>query len=259
MQNVERITSNQNSHVKRWSKLQTKKGRKESGTYLLEGWHLVSEALKAGIDLVEIMVVDPNDWNPLKSLPTTTMRYEITEEVAKHISSTKTPQGVFATVLVNNESNKIPNNLHGQWLLLDQLQDPGNVGTIVRTADAAGLTGVVLGDGSVDLYNPKVVRSMQGSQFHINLLSGNLLEWLTEFEYQDIPTYGTELNPQAVAYDQVPTGESFGLIMGNEGNGTSSEILAATTKNLYIPMNGKAESLNVAVAAGILMFQLTKK
>ncbi len=162
-------------------------------------------------------------------------------------------------MLVNNESNKIPNNLHGQWLLLDQLQDPGNVGTIVRTADAAGLTGVVLGDGSVDLYNPKVVRSMQGSQFHINLLSGNLLEWLTEFEYQDIPTYGTELNPQAVAYDQVPTGESFGLIMGNEGNGTSSEILAATTKNLYIPMNGKAESLNVAVAAGILMFQLTKK
>lgn len=259
MQKVERITSNQNPHVKRWSKLQTKKGRKESGTYLLEGWHLVSEALKAGIELVEIMVVNPNDWDQLSQISSTTTRYEITAEVAKHIATTKTPQGVFATAVVNDELSTIPVDLTGQWLLLDELQDPGNVGTIVRTADAAGLTGVIFGNGSVDVYNPKVVRSMQGSQFHIKLLTGNLLEWLVAFNQQHIPSYGTELNPQAVSFDQVATGGSFGLIMGNEGNGTSRELLAATSQNLYIPMQGKAESLNVAVAAGILMFQLTKK
>ena len=258
MQNIERITSNQNQHVKNWRKLQTKKGREEQGTYLIEGWHLVSEALQSGAQLVDILVVDPNDWGQLETDLDTVKRYEITTEVAKHISTTKTPQGVFATLAIPDNALQLPAELTGQWILLDQLQDPGNIGTIVRTADAAGMSGVVLGTGSVDLYNPKVIRAMQGSQFHIPVMGGDLLDWLDRFESQGIPTYGTELNPEAVAYDTIKTGKSFALVMGNEGNGATPQVLKATSQNLYIPMNGKAESLNVAVAAGILMFQLTK-
>lgn len=251
---MQNITSNQNNRVKEWRKMQTKKGRIKAGKYVIEGWHIVDEAIRHDKSLDEVMVTDANYLDELNIDSTTTETYLITPEVAKHISATETPQGVFAVLKTDDYHESIPEKLGGSWLLLDNIQDPGNIGTMVRTADAAGMNGVIFGKGSADIYNPKVVRSMQGSQFHLRLYSGDLAEWLTAFSKHNVPIYGTELNPQAIPYSSAAPTKQFALIVGNEGNGVSSELLAKTDQNLYIPMKGEAESLNVAVATGIVIF-----
>ena len=181
---------------------------------------------------------------------------EISTEIAKLLSETETSQGIFAVIQKIDLIEKPV--LNKPFLLLDNVQDPGNVGTMVRTADAAGFGGVVLGTGSVDLYNSKVLRSMQGSHFHLPIYQGDLNEWFDLFFEHGFPVYGTELNEEAVSYRAIEPQSVYGLVMGNEGNGMSAELLKRTTKNLYIPIVGQAESLNVAVAAGVVMFSLTK-
>lgn len=256
---MEKLTSIHNQHVKNWKKLQTKKYRRQTGTYLLDGWHLVNEAIQGGIHILQLigteeqLTAHPDLWEDADDV------YEVTEEVMQHITDTVTPQGIVAVVPLPN-SHEVPDmdTLKGGWLFLDRVQDPGNVGTMVRTADAAGFTGVVVSQRSADIYSPKVVRSMQGSQFHVRLYEGDLSKWVNDFKQINAPVYGTQLNPQAKSFRDVNPGETFALIMGNEGQGMSEQLLKQTTDNLYIPMQGRAESLNVAVSAGILMFQLNK-
>lgn len=254
---VEKINSLQNVHVKAWKKLQTKKGRKQQGMYLLDGWHLVNEAVKAHIPVKTLLITEKQlatdpDLTKFPAL------IEISEEVAAHISATVTPQGVFALVVLpaaeDDELAKL--DLTRPWLLLDNVQDPGNIGTMVRTADAAGFAGVAFGQGTVDVHQPKVERAMQGSQFHLHLISTDLTTLVERLHADNVPVYGSELNPEAVQYQDVDAPAAFGLVMGNEGNGMSKTLLAQTDQNLYIPIKGRAESLNVAVAAGILMFGL---
>ncbi|GAA2980591.1 TrmH family RNA methyltransferase [Lentilactobacillus parakefiri] len=255
--NIERITSNQNNRVKEWTKMQSKKGRVKSGQYVIEGWHIVDEAIRHRQAIKQLMVEDESYLGDLP-VDDATEVFLITPEIAKHISSTETPQGVFAVLNTADYHEQIPNDLRGAWLLLDNIQDPGNIGTMVRTADAAGLNGIVFGKGSADLYNPKVVRSMQGSQFHMQLFTGDILEWMAAFKAAGVKTYGTELNDQAISYYDITPTKQFALIMGNEGNGVDPRILEKTDQNLYIPMNGEAESLNVAVATGVLLFKFVK-
>ncbi|MBB1063706.1 TrmH family RNA methyltransferase [Limosilactobacillus fastidiosus] len=256
---MEKLTSIHNQHVKNWKKLQTKKYRRQTGTYLLDGWHLVNEATQAGNHLLQLIGTEEQlrAYSELQEFSDET--YEVTEEVMQHITDTVTPQGIAAVVSLP-DAHKIPdsNTLRGGWLFLDRVQDPGNVGTMVRTADAAGFTGVVVSHRSADIFGPKVIRSMQGSQFHLKLYEGNLEKWIEDFKKINAPVYGTQLNPQAKSFRDVEPGETFALIMGNEGQGMSQHLLNQTTDNLYIPMRGQAESLNVAISAGILMFQLNK-
>ncbi|AVK62408.1 RNA methyltransferase [Lactobacillus sp. CBA3605] len=256
---MEKINSLQNAHVKAWKKLQTKKGRHQQGLYLLDGWHLVNEAVKAKVSIKTLLLTEKQ----LATKPDLTHFpdvIEISEEVASHISATVTPQGVFALALLPKPAADplAQLDLSRPWLLLDNVQDPGNIGTMVRTADAAGFAGVAFGTGTGDIHQPKVERAMQGSQFHLQLISTDLAALVTQMKAQGLPIYGSELNPQAAAYLDVDAPVSFGLIMGNEGNGMSAALLAQTTKNLYIPIKGRAESLNVAIAAGILMFGLNR-
>ncbi|GBG94990.1 rRNA methyltransferase [Ligilactobacillus salitolerans] len=252
------IQSTGNTTVKNWKKLQTRKGRNQQGKYLLEGWHLVREALTAGEKISEIMVTSTAfaQIDLQADLPQEAALFEISEEVAQKLSATPSPQGIFATVIIDENASLRPDQATGAWLFLDTVQDPGNVGTMVRTADAAGFAGVVLSHGSVDFYQPKLVRSMQGSQFHIQISQGDLSEWTAAFQANSYPVFGSELNEKARSYDKVGRHENFALVMGNEGNGLSSKMLQQTSLNLYIPLKGKAESLNVAVAAGIMMFAL---
>jgi TrmH family RNA methyltransferase len=142
-------------------------------------------------------------------------------------------------------------------LLIDAVQDPGNIGTMIRTADAAGIDAVILGEGCADLYNPKVVRSTQGSLFHMPVIKGNLSEIIDELKQIGTPVYGTALEG-ASPFEEVEKSSRFALLVGNEGQGVSKELLEKTTKNLYIPIYGKSESLNVGIAAGILMYHLRK-
>ena len=251
------ITSTSNSRVKEWKKLNNKKRRKKQNKYILDGLHLVKEALKANKKVEELLITSKFEHLNEIEIPDETKVIMISEEVSKSISETQTPQGIFGIVSIEEEKITYPQKDVGAWLMLDGVQDPGNIGTMVRTADAAGFSGVILGEGSADLYNPKVVRAMQGSQFHIKVINDNLSGWIRHFKDMKVPVFGSELNEHAREYTNVGQHTDFALVMGNEGNGMSKEILEMTSINLYIPITN-AESLNVAVAAGILMFALKK-
>lgn len=250
---MEEIQSAKNARVKEWKKLLTRKGRDQKGQYVVEGVHLLEEAIKAD-EVVEIMVqsgFSAMDAEQLKQYPMTI----ISAEVSRAISATETPQGIFA--VCNKRTASVDPSLHRRLLLFDGVQDPGNIGTMVRTADAAGIDAVIFGEGTGDLYNPKVIRSAQGSHFHLNVETGNLSEWIGKLKAAGIPVYGTAIE-NAQVYTDVPPTDAFALIVGNEGAGVDPAILKLADKNLYIPLYGQSESLNVAIAAGILLYHLRK-
>ena len=252
------IESVKNNRVKQWKKLLTKKEREKTKTYMIEGFHMVEEAVKNNAHIHEIMLEDESMLEEigLSSHQMPENVWTISPEVARVISGAETPQGIFAIIVMPEEITI--EAATGPYLLLDRVQAPGNVGTMIRTADAAGFEGVLLGDGCADIYNDKTLRSTQGSHFHLKIYRKNLMEVVTLFKKWTIPVYGTALDEEAKSYDTVEKSKVFALIMGNEGQGLAQELLAQTTANLYIPIQGKAESLNVAVAAGIVMFELQK-
>lgn len=241
------IHSDKNAQVKQWKKLHTKKGRDQSGTFLVEGFHLVEEALS---QIEEIILSEKTEMPPsfdYGSIPVTV----VTEEISRQLAETETTQGIFAVCSQPKQDFTIGKT----FLLIDSVQDPGNLGTMIRTADAAGIDAVIVGKGSVDIYNPKVLRSAQGSHFHLPVVSGDLSVWIDKLREENIPVYGTSLENGAV-YTEAGRKDSFALLVGNEGSGVSKELLEKTQQNLYIPILGKSESLNVAVAAGILLYYL---
>lgn len=242
------IESAKNANIKQWKKLHTKKERTKAGQFLVEGKHLVEEALKSGI-VKELMVTAP-DMLPANINPDIEL-YELSEEAFSAMAETETPQHIAAvcTLPVFDEKK------YERILLLDAVQDPGNLGTLIRTADAAGLDAVILGDGTVDAFNGKTLRSAQGSHFHLPILKQTLQKVIPALKEQGIPVYGSALS-DAKEYRGVTADGPFALIVGNEGAGIDPEILQMTDQNLYVPMYGKAESLNVAVAAAVLVYHL---
>ncbi len=244
------IQSDKNPQVKQWKKLLTRKERDKSGMFLVEGFHLVEEALTRKDDVEEIILSEktelPPSWD-YGSIPVTV----VTDEIGKQLADTETTQGIFA---VCSQPDQTIENAK-TYLLIDSVQDPGNLGTMIRTADAAGIDAVIVGKGSVDMYNPKVLRSAQGSHFHLPVISGDLSEWINKLSAESIPVYGTALE-NGVVYTEAANCEAFALLVGNEGNGVHKDLLEKTAQNLYIPIYGKSESLNVAVAAGILLYYL---
>jgi len=246
---LKRIESAKNPQVKQWKKLSTKKERDKTGLFLVEGFHLVEEALKSNIVeqliLAETQTI-PTSWN-VDNIPMVI----VTEAVMNELSDTETPQGIAAVCRQCSYEQVGMKTV----LMVDAVQDPGNLGTIIRTADAVGVDAVILGDGCVDVYSPKVIRATQGSLFHLPVIKGNLPQWMSRLQEQNIPIYGTSLQ-NGVDYRSVTPVESFALLVGNEGSGVRKELLERTTTNLYVPIYGKAESLNVAVATGILLYYL---
>ncbi|WP_462412447.1 TrmH family RNA methyltransferase [Neobacillus sp. Marseille-QA0830] len=248
------IQSIQNPQVKQWKKLLTKKERDRSGTFLVEGFHLVEEALKQEGLVVEI-IVSEKIGVPSRLDSGDTPMAMVTEEISDALTDTEAPQGIYAVCHQPSISESLEQAK--TFLFIDAVQDPGNLGTMIRTADAAGIDAVIVGRGSVDVYNSKVLRSAQGSHFHLPIIRGDLKEWMDKLSSRNIPVYGTALEGASV-YKEILPSDSFALIVGNEGNGISQELLTSTTANLYIPIYGKSESLNVAVAAGILLYYLKK-
>lgn len=249
---MKRIESPKNERMKQLKKLHTKKGRDQSRLFLIEGVHLIEEALKYD-GVVKEIYVEENFVLPTSfHIQNVAVTY-VTKRVMTELSQTETPQGVVA---VCRKLTHDVNFVQGTYLLIDRVQDPGNVGTMIRTADAAGLTAVILSEGTVDMYNDKVIRASQGSIFHIPVVKANLLEWVEKYK-ENIPIFGTSLT-NAKSYEKVEKQNDFALIVGNEGEGVSRELLSKTRENIFIPMYGKAESLNVAVATGILLYHLKK-
>lgn len=245
---MKRIDSNQNPKVKGWKKLLTKKEREKTGLFLVEGYHLVEEALKQ--DLVEVVIIAEET----KMMPTVNdvEVFVVPTTVIKELSETETPQGIIAVCKKQEGQSRFET---GRYLLIDAVQDPGNVGTMIRTADAAGFDGVVLGTGCVDVYNSKVIRATQGSLFHIPVIRQNLADVIDDMQANGLSVYGTALE-NAVPFEEITPSANMALLVGNEGSGVDASLLEKTTQNVYIPIHGGAESLNVAVAAGILMYTL---
>lgn len=246
---MQRIESTKNERVKLWRKLHTKKGRKKARKFLIEGDHLIQEALKEEQRVAKIIVDESRKHVPFDthSIPV----IQVTNNVFQEISETDTPQGVIAVCHMSEEKEMELNK--GKYLLIDEVQDPGNVGTMIRTADSAGFDAVFLGKGCADRYNSKTIRATQGSLFHLPVYEVNLEDVVQKLQQVGVKVFGTALH-HATDYRLVQKQETFGLIVGNEGAGVSDNLLALCDDNVYIPIYGKAESLNVAVAAGILMY-----
>lgn len=240
------LTSLQNDKVKKWRKLQKRRDRMNSGTFLVEGYHLIEEAWKSDWDIQEIIVQQDSEvpaWCKDFSV------VEVSDIVFNHIAQTKTPQGIAAVIAMAR-----PTMITGNYvLLIDAIQDPGNLGTMIRTADAAGFDAVLLGDGTVDLYNDKVIRSTQGSLFHIPILQVNIPEKISQLKADGFDIWATSLT-NAKTYHTLEVSKKVALIVGNEGAGIQESLLLAADTVVTIPIHGKAESLNVSVAAGILMY-----
>lgn len=254
---MQHIQSMNNPQVKSWRKLQNRKQRAKTKSYLIEGFHLIEEAINHQKDAIKHVLVR-EDLIGTTELKEVLKKMDpkqvtvITKEIADSLSETKTNQGIFAEMRIIEQS--FPAEIAGPFLLLDAVQDPGNVGTMIRTADAAGFQGVILGKGTVDLYNDKTLRASQGSHMHLEIYQGELVEYIKKLKERDHQILGTALNQEAKSYQEVVIHSPFALIVGNEGAGVSPEILELVDQNVYIPMKGYAESLNVAIASSILMF-----
>ena len=239
------ITSLDNDNVKKWKKLCKKKYRDEFGIYLVEGEHLVEEAYKSGV-LDKVIVLDGEDYSYDNII-------YVSYEVMKAISSLDTPNKIMG-VCKKKENIEIVGK---RFLLLDGIQDPGNLGTIVRSAVAFNIDTIILSDDTVDLYNPKVLRSTQGMIFHTNIFSYDIVAFINILKSMGITVYGTDVNNGIDARELSDLDKtSFALVMGNEGNGVRKEVKELCDKNLYINMNENVESLNVGVATSILLYEL---
>ena len=243
------ITSKANSVVKNAKKLHQKKYRKSS--YLIEGWHLFEEAVQAGVTIEKIFALE-SYRDQLASFPQTVW---VSEDILLDLADSQTPQGIVA-VVQKEEVGQVDFS-QGKFLFLEDVQDPGNVGTIIRTADAAGFTGVIVSDKSADIYSLKTLRSMQGSHFHLPIYRMSSQAFLDETKKAAIPVLATTLSKESVDYRELPPIENFVLVMGNEGQGISPLMAESADQLVHISMKGQAESLNVAVAAGILIFHLS--
>ncbi|CEH27637.1 hypothetical protein AM501_16610 [Aneurinibacillus migulanus] len=260
---MERITSVQNPRIKQWAKLHVRKERESTGCFLLEGMHLVEEACRSDVPLEAILVEEDTvlpEW--LNAYQQTHQNMEllwVTRPVLEKVSETKTPQGMLA---IAEMRTTLPDALPDDCLLLvlDKLQDPGNVGTLIRTADAAGFDGVVIGEGSADLYNSKTIRSTMGSLFHLPIWRENVVDFIHRMkdEHPGLRVIGTSLK-ESKAYTDVMYAGSVALVIGNEGSGISDDVLALTDQNVIIPIHGRAESLNAAIAGSVLMYEAIRQ
>lgn len=240
------ITSINNQTIKELDKLKQKKYRDLEQKFLIEGEHLVEEAEKSGV-LEKIILLENSEYH------SNLEKIYVSKNVMKKLSSLDTPPNIIGVckMLSRKELGK-------KVLLLDDIQDPGNLGTIIRSSVAFNVDSIVMSLNTVDLYNPKVIRSTQGMIFKINLIKDDLGQVIEKLKSKNIPIYTTNVNG-GENIKNINSTDSYGLIIGNEGNGVKDEISTLADRKIYIPMNSKVESLNVSVAASILLYELGDK
>lgn len=239
-------TSVENKKIKDWKKLNTKKYRDKTGLFLVEGEHLVLEAYKTGY-LKELLL----EKDTLFPLPIET-NY-MTNNVICYITDLESPSNVLGLC----EKPKQSTSYGKRVVMLDGIQDPGNFGTIIRSAVAFGVDSIIVSPDTVDAYNAKVIRSSQGMIFHIPIIVKDLLDVIPELQKERYKIYGTRVT-HGKSLKMVDKCEKFAIIMGNEGQGVKEEILDLCDEYLYIDMDERCESLNVGVATSIILYELDK-
>lgn len=256
------ITSVNNALVKATAELKQKKYRQERQLFLAEGLRTVEEAIDSNtvVQLFYTAIEDDRTRAVLELAAEKRLElYCVSENVMKKISDTDSPQGIVAVCKM--QSIKLESLFaKGEMLLvLDRVGDPGNVGTMLRTADAAGIGGIVLLKGCVDIYAPKTVRSTMGSLFHVPVFAGaEETLFIKAAKRAGYELLVTTLEGADNLYKADLRGR-IAFVMGNEANGVTSTLLQEADKRVYIPMQGRAESLNVAMAAGIVMFEALRR
>lgn len=233
------IESVNNEKICEYAKLNQKKYRDETGLFIIEGEHLVEEAIKTGL-VKEIFSLD--DYVGAT---------KVSPKVMSKLSSLKNPNKVLAVCHKKGEKS-----ITGNVLAIDNLQDPGNLGTIIRSATAFGIDTIILSEETVDEYNIKVLRASEGMVFHTNIIRGDLTSILANLDNYQIYTTNV-VNGENVS--SLKLAKPYVLIMGNEGNGVRPEVAALADKNVYIPMSDQCESLNVAMATSIILFEFSQK
>lgn len=252
--NIINITSTSNETIKYFISLNDKKTRMNAKRFIVEGYHLVNEASKT--NLLEAVI--SSDEKELKKI-NNVKRYLVNDAIINKIATTKNPQNILGIVkmLDHNITNLVPiiKENKTKLIMLDDVNDPGNLGTIIRTAAGLGYDGIIMSPNTVDLYNEKVIRSTQGVMFKIPIIKANLQEVIKLLKKEKVFCIGTALT-NAKDVKHITKKDKFAICLGNEAKGISKEVLDSMDENVIIAMKNDVESLNVSIAAGIIMYEM---
>lgn len=259
---MQKITSKDNEFIKHVKKLKDKKYRDSSNEYVIEGIKLVTEALQEKAPIKQIILCDDCEKNAFipKDLMYEIAKQEciyVTEKIFKYLSEVQTPQGILAIIEKRGQEIEIDYS-QDVMVALDEIQDPGNLGTILRTVDSIGLTQILVSKGTADAYNPKVVRSTMGAIFRVKIIEcENLKNTLKEIKKHKFKIVVSSLQTENTIYDT--NYHKKVIVIGNEANGVEPEIQNLADEKIKIPMLGKTESLNASVATGIILYEYVRQ
>lgn len=255
------ITSKDNEFIKHVKKLKDKKYRDQTGEYIIEGIKLIGEAIRERAKIKNIVICEDCEKASIpKNLMYYIAKYDcvyVSGKVFSSITQVQTPQGIFAIIEKNNNNVEI-DFTQDIILAIDDIQDPGNMGTILRTADSVGLKQVLVSKGTVDVYNPKVVRSTMGAIFRVKIIEcEDLVKCIKEARRHKFKLVVTTPNTEKTIYD-INYKKKI-IAIGNEANGVSAEVQTIADEKVKIPMLGKTESLNASVATGIVLYEYVRQ
>lgn len=259
---MQQITSKENALIKHIIKLKEKKYRAEYNEFVIEGAKIVKEAIEENANMKNLIISQDaiNSELVQRQLGENLDKQEyilVPNSVFKLLTDVEKPQGVIAVIEKNRQNNQIDFS-EEIILILDNIQDPGNLGTIIRTADSVGLTQILVSKGTVDCYNSKVIRSTMGAFFRVNIIeSNNLIDTVKQIQNNGFKVVTTSLQTNKSIYDIEL--KKTAIIVGNEANGVSKELMELSDIKAIIPMKGKTESLNVAVATGVLLYEYVRQ
>ncbi len=258
------ITSRDNRLIKEYRRLtEDARFRRENGRFAIEGARLCADAVRSGVAVEAVFLTDRAAElyaeQTADLIAAAKAVYTVPESLARYVADTTSPQGVFC-IAVRPAAAPLALSLQGRYAALETVQDPGNLGTMIRTAEAFGLDGLLLSDGCCDPYSPKVLRAAMGGVFRLPLYAaGDLCETLPRLSEQGFSTAACVVDADATPVQAARLGQGFVAVIGNEGNGLRSETVAACTHRVTIPMDGRAESLNASMAAGIVFWEMARK
>lgn len=258
------ITSVGNAQVKNLVQLQKKaRERKKQHLYVAEGIRMFREAPAEAVEKVYVSEAFYSNREHRALLESCTFEI-LSDEVFLKVSDTKTPQGILCLMRMRERSlwellDETQGSTSGLFLVLENVQDPGNLGTMFRTGEGAGISGIIMDSATADIYNPKTVRSTMGSLHRVPFcITQNLTEAVAALKSRQIRTYAAYL-AGSVCYDEPDYRSGTAFLIGNEGNGLTEETAALADARIRIPMGGQLESLNAAMAAGILMYEANRQ
>lgn len=256
------ITSIQNSRIKKLVQLSNKsKIRKKEGLFIVEGKKIIDEIDVNRIkELYITETFHEKENNYVKELIDQNVNIEIVNDtVMKYISNSVTPQGILGVIKIITMDLDIMLSDNTFIVILENIQDPGNLGTIIRTCDAVKASGIIISKGSVDLYNPKVIRATMGSILRVPIITdSNILEDINKLKKNKIKILASHLQGSNNLYE-CDLKQGIGIVVGNEGNGLTEEVVALADSNIKIPMIGKSESLNASIATSIIAYEALRQ